>query len=742
MLRTFSEPSRRTFLLRIVTPIFLTAMVLSIAASTLLLWATYEVDRASDQRQRSLVVLVLSQLRAGIAHDQEGVAVWDDALTAAMNGDTEWIDVNLGRWMQTYFGHDGAYVLDPRNNPIYAFPKVEARSPHFQQLMARTMPLAAKLRERLRGGDTTGLSDRVLTLGVADFVVVSGRPAVVSVKPIVSDTGDIPQAPGNEFLHVAVRYLDDSFITELKQDYLLDNLRFSWLDNASATEISSPLTSSRGETIGYFVWQPYRPGTTLLSRVAPVMVVVFLVAMTMMALLVSALRRRSLKLIESEATVRHLAHHDQLTDLPNRGLFNDRLDGALKSLAQSGETIAVLYLDLDRFKEVNDTFGHPSGDALLRDFAHRIREIVGERDTIARIGGDEFTILLRAVHSRAKVEAVCRRIVEAARHPYPIAGTQVFVGVSIGVAMAPQDGVERVELTRRADVALYHCKRAGRSDFAIYVPEMDASSNARRDLERDLRTALDADGQILVHYQPLYSTAVGRITGVEALVRWRHPERGWVPPDTFVPLAEETGLIGRLGAKVLREACETAAGWPVESLAVNVSAIELRNPNYAMQVTNVLLATGFNPRRLELEVTESALAERESGRDRNIAALRELGVRFALDDFGTGFSSLGRLHELEVDRIKIDRSFVQGFGTANGDEAIVQAIVDLARATGLKTTAEGVETASQSDYLRHIGCDDLQGFLLSRPLPRQEVEALLRAQPDEPRVAATRSAHS
>lgn len=740
MLRTFSEHSRRTFLLRIVTPILVVATLLTVAASSLVLWATYEVDRASDERQRSLVVLVLSQLRASIAHDQEGVAVWDDAVRAVKARDVDWIDVNLGTWMNTYFGHDGAYVLDPQNSPLYAFPPVEPHASHFQQLMARTAPLARELRERLRTGDTTGLSDRVLTLGVADFVVVAGRPAVLSVKPIVSDTGEIAQAPGDEYIHVAVRYLDETFINDLKRDYLLDELRFSWLNDVGSSEVSSPLTSGRGEVVGYFIWQPYRPGTTMLARVAPMMALVFLVTTTIMTLLVLALRRRSLKLGQSEATVRHLAHHDQLTDLPNRGLFNDRLDRALQTLDQSGEQIAVLYLDLDRFKQVNDTFGHPSGDELLREFAQRLRSLVGDRDTIARIGGDEFTILLRDIGSRERVEDLCRRIIEMIRHPYHIAGTQVFIGVSIGVALAPSDGVDRVELTRRADVALYHCKRGGRSEYAVYASQMDASTIARRDLERDLRSAIDSGDQIFVHYQPLYSTTAGRITGVEALVRWRHPERDWVSPDVFVPLAEESGLIGRLGAMVLREACETAAAWPIDTLAVNVSAIELRNPTYSMQVANVLLATGFNPRKLELEVTESALAEKESGRDRNIAALRELGVRFALDDFGTGFSSLGRLHELEVDRIKIDRSFVHGFGKANGDEAIVQAIVDLARATGLKTTAEGVETALQSDYLKHIGCDELQGFLLSRPLPSDEIEALLRGHPAEIRRQMAKSA--
>jgi diguanylate cyclase (GGDEF)-like protein len=725
-------------MLRTVAPIFVIVMLLSMAAASLMMWATHQADRVSDNRQLNLVNLVLSQLRAGIAHDQESVSVWDDAVTAVRNGDQAWMEANLGSWMQTYFGHDGSYVLDPHNARVYSYPPIDgAQDQGFSEMMSGALPLVQALRAKERSGDTEGLSERVLTHGVADFVVIAGHPAVISVKPIVSDTGEIEQAAGEEYVHIALRYLDSSFIADLKRDYLLTGLRFSWADLRSSSEISSPLVSSRGETVGHFIWQPDRPGTAVLVQVAPLMVAVALAAMTAIGLLITALRRRSLNLSQSEATVRHLAHHDLLTGLPNRGTFNDRLDNALASLVNSDETIAILYLDLDGFKEVNDTFGHPSGDELLREFSVRLKSLAHQAEIVARMGGDEFTILLRRVEAQEQVEALCQRIVEMARHPYDIAGTQVFIGVSIGVALSPRDGADRVELTRKADVALYHCKRAGRSAFAVYTEAMDRSINARRDMERDLRVAIDDADQIVVHYQPLYSATAGRVTGVEALVRWRHPQRGLIAPDVFIPIAEETGLISRLGMRVLRNACKAAAGWTVDTIAVNVSALELRNPAYAMQVANELLASGLNPRRLELEVTESALSDKGGECERNVAALRELGVRFALDDFGTGFSSLGRLHQLEVDRIKIDRSFVQGFGKQNGDEAIVQAIVDLARATGLKTTAEGVETAFQSDYLKTIGCDELQGFLLARPLPPDEISELLEVGglPAGPRIA-------
>jgi diguanylate cyclase (GGDEF)-like protein len=728
MLRLFNEPKRWLFLLKTVVPILAAALALFLGASALLVWSARETNRVSIERQHSLVALIVSKLQSGIAHDQESVTVWDDALNAVRRPDSaEWIDVNLGTWMHSYFGHDGSFVLDPENRLIYAFSDgAVAGEPAFQQLMAHASPLVASLRQKLAAGDTDGLTDRILTPGVADLSIASGHPAVISVKPIVSDSGEIEQTPGEEYLHIAVRYLDQSFIADLKQDYLLDGLRFDRHDTSTGDEASSVLRAAGGNVIGYLIWQPYLPGSAVLASVGPVLLAVALIGLAAVALLVAGLRKRSLKLRVSEAAVHHLAHHDPLTGLPNRSQFNDRLDTALKKLRASGEKLAVLYLDLDRFKEVNDTFGHPGGDELLREFADRLRRLTRETDTVARIGGDEFTVILRDVASEEVVEVLCQRVIESARHPFVINGTQAFVGVSVGVALAPRDGLDRVELTRRSDVALYHAKAGGRSEYAIYDSAMDMSNIARRDLERELRLAIDAPGQFEVYYQPLYTAEGGRIAGVEALLRWHHPERGLMSPDAFIPLAEEIGLIEKIGELVLKEACTAAAAWPVDTIAVNVSAVELHSPTFAIRVANTLLATGFNPRRLELEVTESALAEKGGQCEQNVAALRELGIRFALDDFGTGFSSLGRLHQLDVDRIKIDRSFVQGFGKANGDEAIVQAIVDLARATGLKTTAEGVETVSQSDYLRTIGCDELQGFLLSRPLPAAEIEKLWR----------------
>ncbi|RUX94726.1 MULTISPECIES: EAL domain-containing protein [unclassified Mesorhizobium] len=725
-LRHFGEPTRRLFLLRTALPIIIFTLVVATVTTGLLLWSAIQTDSVAVSRQKSLVALIVSNLENGVAHDQESVTVWDDAVNALRTRDAKWIDTNLGSWMHTYFGHDEVYILDANDTPVYAFVDGStAASSSYRSVSQTTAPLVVHLRARLKRGDTEGVTERVLTIGASDMAVVSGHPAIVSIKPVVSDSGHIAQIPGQEFLHVAIRYLDGGFLSLLRQDYLLDGARFSWANRLASAETSYPLIDRSGSTIGFFVWQPYRPGTFALFQLLPIVVALFALVLGGVGVALRAFRRRTLKLIESEGRIFHLAHHDFLTALPNRVQFNDRLADALSRLPSTGEQLAILYLDLDRFKQVNDTFGHPAGDELLREFADRLRRLTTDADTVARLGGDEFIIIQRSVAGEDEVKTLCEHLLETARRPFQVAGAQLFVGVSVGVAFAPRDGLEWVELVRRADVALYHAKAGGRSGYAFFGTEMDQTLVMRKGLEQDLRTALQAPCQIQVHYQPLYTADTNRMTGVEALARWSHVERGWVAPDLFIPLAEETGLVEQLGELVLRQACLDAVHWPIETLSVNVSALQLSNPSFAMRVTSILLETQMDPRRLELEVTESTLSQNRTECRQNIEALRSIGVRFALDDFGTGFSSLGRLQSLDVDRIKIDRSFVQGFGHSNGDEAIVQAIVDLARATGLSTTAEGVETQSQCDVLRKLGCEQLQGFLLSRPVPKQEVEDLI-----------------
>lgn len=727
-------------LFKTASPIILAALAAAGFVSAVLFWSSLRADRISIDRQASLMRLVISQAQESVAHDQESATVWDDAIDGVRKNQTDWIDANLGTWMHTYFGHDGAFILDQTNAPTYAFidGNVTAAGPAFSAIADQVRPLAVKLRDDLRTLDQESIAgEHTPSPGITDLAVVKGHPAIISIEPIVSDTGDVRQEPGTEYLHVALRYLDGTFLDDVRQKYLFEDLRFSWISDTAFGEAVEPLMSKTGQSVGYLNWSPFRPGSAVMSFMVPVLGLLFLVTAAVLAFLILRLHKRSVTLRASEAEVRHLALHDTLTGVGNRLTFNNGLDELLLRREKTDQLIAVLYLDLDRFKHVNDTLGHPTGDELIRQFAQRLNKIIRSRDVIGRVGGDEFTIALTDFESVEFVESVCRRIIEAVSQPYDIDGNHINVGVSIGVSLAPLHGSTRTDLLRKADIALYHAKGAGRGRFAIFGQDMDAIVQERRTIEHDFRIALEDDAQITVLFQPLYSAGTRQVTGVEALARWQHPEKGWIAPDIFVPVAEDTGLMEKLGERVLRAACHAAHGWGAIKLAVNVSVVELRNPLYPMKVANILMATGLNPHQLELEVTESTLTDDNGVCATNINALRKLGVLIALDDFGTGFSSLSRLQRLSVDRIKVDKSFVQGLGSSSSDAAIVEAIIKLAHATGLKTTAEGVETVEQEEHLQRAGCDDLQGFLMSKPMTEDELSKLLQSVGQQQREKAS-----
>jgi diguanylate cyclase (GGDEF)-like protein len=432
---------------------------------------------------------------------------------------------------------------------------------------------------------------------------------------------------------------------------------------------------------------------------------------------------------QAEAKIIHMARHDALTNLPNRILFQDKMEKALGR----GDRIAAMFLDLDRFKSVNDSLGHSVGDALLCAVTERLQRVVSGSDTVARLGGDEFAIVQRHA-TPAGASELADKIIAELVEPFDVQGHQLIVGTSIGIAMAPADGSAPDQLLRNADMALYRAKSDGRGTYHFFQPEMDAQMQERRKLELDLRKALQGD-EFELNYQPLIDLARGEVCGFEALLRWKHPERGLVFPDEFIPVAEEIGLIVPLGDWVLKQACRDAVNWPAKTtIAVNLWPVQFRNPMLALSVVSALGQSGLAASRLELEITESVLLQADRTVLDALHQFRDLGVRICMDDFGTGYSSLSYLRSFPFDKIKIDRSFIRELGKDNDCMAIIRAIMRLGSSLGMTTTAEGVETEEQLEILRAEGCMQVQGFLFSKAVPAAEIPPLLRRL--QPRIRA------
>ena len=435
---------------------------------------------------------------------------------------------------------------------------------------------------------------------------------------------------------------------------------------------------------------------------------------------------------QAEATITYQAYHDQLTSLPNRTLFHDRLGQAMVQAKRHGQSMAVMFLDLDRFKVVNDTLGHQIGDALLQAVAQRLKACLREGDTLSRIGGDEFMLLLPLIHSRENVILIAEKVLAALKAPFNIDGNEIFIGVSIGIALYPEDGDSRETLIKHADIAMYHAKDHGRNNFKFFTNELNKALSGRLSVENDMRHALQ-EGQFQVYYQPQVEMESQRIRGMEALIRWNHPRRGLVQPDDFISIAEDCGLINPISDFVLNAVCRqsnlwSAAGLPTPTLAVNISARQIEHPRFVERFMETLLGGCAKGEGIEVEITESALMRDVDGAIAKLRKLADQGVDISIDDFGTGYSSLSYLKKLPVHTLKIDRSFIHDLNSHKSGATIVAGITAMAKGLKLNVVAEGVETEEQLNYLRDLGCDAYQGFFYSRPVSADKATELLSGQ--------------
>ena len=576
-----------------------------------------------------------------------------------------------------------------------------------------------------------------------ELMRLQGRPSVAGAVPIGNDLGQ--SAQGRRLFLIAYRYLDGPALDALSHEQGLSGVRFARSSDPEADEVTFQIeaTASR-EPIGFIIWTPDLPGSRVVVGLIPALTVSALIIAGLVGALVLLLRKSWSDLRASEQKARHRSLHDILTDLPNRALFGRRLEDCLNGPGRAHAVVALI--DLDKFKAVNDTLGHAAGDEIIRLVAGRITALLGPDDMLARLGGDEFALLLANPQGSADYHALGERIVGELARPFILLDgkEQAQIGCSIGFTTISAPALTASDVLHRADLALYTAKSSGRGRWVDYAATMDSSAKSREELKADLAAFFDSVGQvpsatppgrrlhgIEVFYQTIHSAGRDNaVSGVEALVRWRHEDHGLLTPDRFIALAEDSGLIHRLGRFVLREACVAATAWPEQvMLAVNVSPTQLRRADFAAEVLDILAQTGLPPARLELELTETALMSGDEAMvQQTIARLRLAGIKIALDDFGTGYSSLSHLVQFGIDRIKIDRSFVRLLGMRADGAAIVSAVVALSHSLGLATTAEGVETAGQRDFLIAAGCTDLQGYLFSRPNPAPAIDIEARKQ--------------
>ncbi|NKE95607.1 putative bifunctional diguanylate cyclase/phosphodiesterase [Pantoea agglomerans] len=717
-----SSDFRRSFLREVLVPLVAILLLTFVGAGAALFIGTSLTNTEARHQQQRMIEASFSQSLNEHLRQLHSLSRWGPFEQHLAEGNSSrWLDENIGLWLYEMFGHQLILVLDQQNQIV--------------RVWREGQPVSAPADDPLIGEVLQSpLANDPARQDNADYARITNRAAALAVGNIQRDDNALPR-----FRLVSLKFLDDGYLAGLAERNQLQGLHFSDGTPQPGTGARYLLIAQAGEAVGYLNWIPSRPGAQMLRTIGPstglAVLAISLLCLYMVRRLWNSsvnLSQSMLRLGASEAQAQHLAFHDVLTGLPNRALVEDRLTQALALATRHDQRVALLLIDLDRFKTINDTHGHHAGDELIIAVAQRLSNIVRASDTVGRIGGDEFIVVMPDVDNIGQVQSLAQRIIDELSEPFTLFGSDVWSGASIGLALAPKDGVDRLELMRKADIALYEAKSGGRGTYRQFERAMDESVRTRQTIAADLRTALHTHQGLEVWYQPLMDIGGQQMVGIEALLRWHHPTRGLIAPAEFIAIAEETGLIIPLGEWVLAEACVTQQRFPELLVAVNLSPVQFRSTGFVERVMAIVSQSGGDPKRLELEITEGVLIEDEREARAIIVALREAGFRIALDDFGTGYSSLNYLSNFPVDKIKIDRSFTQSLGVAENSVAIVESVVKLGHAMGLMVTAEGVETPGQMSALADAGCNQLQGYLFSQAVPADQLAALMTlSAPDE-----------
>jgi diguanylate cyclase len=724
----------------LVMPIGAIVAVAIVCVVVAVLTSVQRADEVSFNREQELIRQAIAERGARIERELESAAGTERATTAIRaDYDPQWVQQRLGQWLQTYFRHDIVIVVDGSDQIRYALARA-----------GDSIATAADLHRELADGldllrgRRSAAPDHAIPVVVGQYPPNPGRrlalierfldrPAIVAGVAVGSDS-DLKL--GNEHAPIAfsVKYIDEPMLSEIGGRLQLADLHQLDAEARPSDAQVMALADPQGEPIIRFAWKPTKAGGTIMWSVLPFIAIAIGGFALLVGLVIRHMRQTAKTIATGETQLRHLALHDPVSGLPNRIYFSERLETVIEEVRRGGPTAAVFYIDLDHFKDVNDTLGHHIGDALILNVTQRLSRIVRGDDLVARLGGDEFAIITLCSTDSYSLQALAGRIIAALCAPYAINGHNIVIGASIGIAAIDRRAGDAADILRYADMALYRAKNEGRNRACIYDAAMDADLSNRKLLEGDLLQAIRNDG-LSAAYQPIVNASGDKMVGVEALARWIHPTIGVIPPVEFIPIAEHSGLIVELGEWMLRRACLDGKDWPDLTVAVNVSPLQFRRSDFVEVVERIVEETKFDPNRLELELTESTLLGNLESAELSMLRLKAIGVRFALDDFGTGYSSLQYLRRFPFDKLKIDSSFVRSIETAPDAAAIVHAVVSLGRGLGMRVTAEGVENAEQHLFLRAAGVHSMQGFRFGRPGTAIDISARIAA-PDDYRVSS------
>jgi diguanylate cyclase (GGDEF)-like protein len=713
----------------ITAPIALLAMAAFAVVIGSLIVGARETDRIALARQRATLVHVLDQHGISLARELKVQTVWTDAYNRARARDQAWMHALYGSYLSNLLGYDRIYVLTGDNEPIYAFANGADKSPaEFDRIEPGVRDLIALVRSSGAAPKNYDVMTTPIPVGngqsvehrcVADVRKIRNTPSTVVISSIVPDQPTVSHLDALPYLLVAIKDLDPAFVRQLGVNFEFDDLR--WIAGDPPANTSTELIKAdSGSPVGMLAWKADEPGWQFVRQVALGLALALLLLGALATLLMRWGRSQAEQLVEREEEARQAAQTDTLTGLPNRVALGDILSKSLNKAKSEASTLAVLSVDIEQLREINDDFGHAVGDAVLLCAAARLSAHLRPGASLVRPGDDDFVILIPDIGCNA-LAALAQKIVHALAEPIPVDdGTRVYITASVGYVLAPQDGECSDELVRRVGLALEKAKENGGGTAVAFTPQMDLELTHRRTLESALRVAV-ANGAIDVVYQPIMDPTGQHVVAAEALARWTDPTLGPISPEIFVPLAEETGLIPRIGELILRKAVSDGLAWSDIEVAVNVSGAQIHHGDVVGLVRDVLAASRFPPERLGIEITETVLLADEKRADGQIKGLQALGVGVALDDFGSGYSSLLYLRKFGFDKLKIDRSFIDEIGRSTDSMVILASIIRLGLDLRMTITAEGVETKEQLAWLNASGCHQLQGYLFSPPLTAERM---------------------